>query len=61
MMPQARYSTGVSLALLYAILAAAFPLTSTLAATPALTAHTPATPDATSDTRTGILTLAGGA
>ena len=39
----------------------AIPLTPTHAATPALTAHTPATPLATSDTRTGVLTLAGGA
>ncbi|WP_309602912.1 dienelactone hydrolase family protein [Sphingomonas sp.] len=40
---------------------ATIPLTPALAATPTLTAHTPAAPLATSDTRTGILTLAGGA
>ncbi len=50
-------SAKLSALLLYAALATA----PTLAATPALTAHAPAPPLATSDTRTGILTLAGGA
>ena len=47
--------------LVFAALLAAAPATPSLAAGPALTAQVPATPLANSDTRHGVLTLAGGA
>ena len=52
---------GMGFGWMLLVMATAIPLTPALAATPALTAHTPTTPLTTSDTRTGILTLAGGA
>ena len=47
--------------MLWAMAATAIPASPAYASGPALTAHTPAAPLATSDRRSGILTLAGGA
>ena len=51
----------VAICLLWTALAVAIPSSLATAAGPALTAHAPAAPPAASDTRNGILTLAGGA